>query len=109
MYNLYFIENKKLSARKIGITGRPLSLRYFQDWKLIHQVQHENIHVIRICEKKILQILRQKYRLKVKLDKAQLGFGYTETFDIKGRPSNRKIARLMNSLVCEVSASVRDL
>jgi hypothetical protein len=98
---LYFIENPKLGARKIGITNRDAKhkrLEKFlsQGWQNIAAFEHENGLIIRRIEEVILRRIREEFKLPQFLDQSAMRgmAGATETFSIDGISNGALIAEL---------------
>ena len=88
---LYFIENKALGARKIGITNRDAKTKRISKfvnigWTLILKREDENGYLIRMVEQNLLRLVREEHNLPQFLDAVSMrGMGgSTETFSCEG-------------------------
>jgi hypothetical protein len=96
---LYFLFNKSLGARKIGITNVGTSrLRDFVrlGWIIIFMVERfEGQHVAAV-ERKVLRWIRRDLRLPEHLGRVDMGRvgGWTETFSAEGPSDFEVISRI---------------
>jgi hypothetical protein len=102
----YFIENKSLRARKIGITNiedRAVRLSRFSalGWKQLHIVESDDGAGIRELESFIKKWIRKDLQLPQYLSAEEMGMtgGWTETFSIQG-PSNESVKEMIK-IGCE--------
>jgi hypothetical protein len=102
----YFIENKSLRARKIGITNiedRAVRLSRFSalGWKQLHVVENDNGAGIRELEGFMKKWIRKDLKLPQYLSAEEMGLtgGWTETFSIEG-PSNEAVKKMIK-IGCE--------
>lgn len=94
---VYFIVNRKLKARKIGITKKieSLSDRYTRDWTVLYVIYHPDWQVVSRAEQLALANLRSKWGYRQKLSKRQLVSGSTETFGSWFWPSNKRVEKII--------------
>lgn len=97
---LYFIENKKLGARKIGITNTHKNRRRIEafasaGWEVISTWEHDEGIVAKMTEKILLHAwIRQELQMPAFLERFQMASlnGQSETFSEYGA-SNEEICR----------------
>jgi hypothetical protein len=97
---LYFIENKKLGARKIGITNTHKNRRRLEafeaaGWGIISIWEHDEGVVAKMTERVLLKTwIRQELQMPAFLERFQMASlnGQSETFSEFG-PSNEEICR----------------
>jgi hypothetical protein len=97
---LYFIENKKLGARKIGITNTHKNRRRLEafeaaGWGIISIWEHDEGIVAKMTERVLLKTwIRQELQMPAFLERFQMASlnGQSETFSEFG-PSNEEICR----------------
>ena len=92
---LYFIENRTLGARKIGITNKNAKTKRVEKflkagWTLILRVENEDGFLIRRTEQILLRQVREEHKLPEFLEKSDMrGMGgSTETFSSEGVPND---------------------
>ncbi len=103
---IYFIMNKQLHARKIGIenqTSRRTELWEMAGWEIQYEILVTNGLIARAIERELLGWIRNDLGMLQYLKKEQLGklSGATETFSISG-PRNSTIIRKMEIIREEV-------
>lgn len=94
---IYFIANKKLKARKIGITKKieSLSDRYTRDWTVLYVIYHPDWQVVSRAEQMALANLRSKWGYRQRLSSKELSRGATETFGSMFWPSNKHVQKII--------------
>lgn len=98
---LYFIANKRLKARKIGVTKKieSLSDRYTRDWEVLSVIYHPDWQVVSRAEQVALAAIRSKRGYRQRLSSSELRRGSTETFSSWFWPSNRSIRKILHECV----------
>jgi len=98
---LYFIENKELFARKIGITNRDAKTKRVEKfvsagWNLVLRIEDEDGFLIKRTEQILLRQIREDYKLPQFLEKSDMrGMGgSTETFSLEGISNDEIIAQI---------------
>lgn len=106
---LYFIVNRKLKARKIGVTRKieSLSDRYTREWKLLSVIYHQDWQTVSRAEQMALGVIRSKWGYRQRLSSKQLRYGATETFGSWFIPTNKKIISILGECVKLSQASRR--
>jgi hypothetical protein len=103
---LYFIENDKLRARKIGITNKETSVRYDRvksfgaDWRVLQLFEEADGYVIKKAESEVLKWIRQDLGLGqyLSVEDVGRGGGATETFSADGPSDQEIIAKISAAL-----------
>lgn len=103
---LYFIENERLNARKVGITNVGKSrLKKFSNfgWETVNLLESPDGQYIARIEKALLQEIRVNFQLPQLLGKEEMRTtgGWTETFSIDGA-SNAQIVSKIEQLAAEL-------
>jgi hypothetical protein len=106
---LYFIANRKLRARKIGVTRKieSLSDRYTREWEILSVIYHPDWQVVSRAEQMALAVIRSKWGYRQRLSSKELAKGATETFGSWFWPTNRKINSIIDECVKLSQASRR--
>lgn len=111
---LYFLQNEKLAARKIGITNTYVKsdrLKGFvgHGWSIVYRVDKENGYLIAELETKMLRYVRKTLQLPRYLDSESMrGMGgASETFSIDG-PTNQEIISRIEVEVADLLKSSGD-
>lgn len=107
---LYFIENRSLGARKIGITNthktrRRLDAFKASGWDVVDLWEHEEGIVAQMAEKALLRSwIRQELLLPPFLERSNMSGlnGHTETFSADG-PTNAEISEKGNKIFTKFS------
>ena len=100
----YFIANKTLMARKVGITNPERKsdrlLSYGSEWKIIKTYTNEDGLLIRDLETHILRWLRKELQLPPYLGKSEMGKagGQSETFTMDGPSDYEVIQKIEKTL-----------
>lgn len=97
---LYIIQSKRLSARKFGITNNLESrlIQHGRDWEVVYAYRNNGVFI------SVMETLLKAY-IGSRLPLSKLDFrdmkssGFTETFPMSMRLSNRKILRYCNRLI----------
>jgi hypothetical protein len=109
----YFLRNKVLQARKIGITNTGITynrLAEFQDdgWEVLTIVDSPQGDAVRLLETRMLQWLRLDLKLPPYLGKEEMGRkgGWTETFSLEG-PSESLVREQIAGFWAEIQKDWR--
>ena len=108
----YFISNRKLRAKKIGMTNPDRKthrlLRYGADWSVIQTWYSRDGDSIQTLETSALRWLRKEKSLPPYLGKEEMGKngGWSETFEASGA-SDEEIAEKVELLIEELSIVTR--
>ncbi len=108
---IYFISNRKLLARKIGITNVNAKNDRISNWKkngwdVVASFESQSGRAILETETSILGWIRRVHKLPAYLSNQDMGkmAGWSETFSAEG-PSDREIADEIQNKLSEFSAS----
>ena len=100
---LYFIANKKLFARKVGITNPDRNdtrlSKFGEEWRVICVFEHEDGGVVRQVEAGFFRWLRKELGVPAYLGKEEMGSagGQSETFEWD-YPSNEEVIKKLKAL-----------
>jgi hypothetical protein len=108
----YFISNRSLNARKLGITNPERKTdrlaRYGSDWEVLGTWYSKDGEQIRKLETQMLRWIRKDNGLPVYLGKIDMGKngGHSETFGLEG-PSDLDVFEQVESVINEMGIQIR--
>jgi hypothetical protein len=97
---LYIIENRKLKARKFGITNNLESRlnQHGRDWEVVYANRNNGVF-ISVTETLLKKFISDKLPLRTVTYDEMRHTGFTETFKMSRRLSNRKIVKYIRNLI----------
>jgi hypothetical protein len=97
---LYIIENRKLKARKFGITNNLESRlnQHGRDWEVVYANRNNGVF-ISVTETLLKKFISDKLPLRTVTYDEMRHTGFTETFKMSRRLPNRKIVKYIRKLI----------